>query len=104
MKINMVYITAKNKEEAKRIGKAVVEGRLAACANIIDNMNSIYWWKDKIEYDNEAILIVKTKEALVAELIEKVKALHGYECPCIVSLPILAGNQPYLEWIEKETK
>ncbi|MFH1683361.1 MAG: divalent-cation tolerance protein CutA [Candidatus Margulisiibacteriota bacterium] len=104
MKLNLVYITAKDKEEARKIGQALVEGRLAACANIINNMESIYWWKGKIQNDNEAVLIVKTKENLVPELIEKVKSIHSYDCPCIVALPILDGNKAFLDWIQKETK
>ena len=104
MKLNLVYITTKDKEEARRIGKELVKARLAACVNIIDKMNSFYWWEGKIQDEFEAILIAKTKESLVSELIEKVKSLHSYSCPCIISLPILDGNKEYLEWLEKETK
>lgn len=104
MKFNLIYITAKDKEEAKKIGKELVESRLAACVNIIDNMNSIYWWKGKVCENCEAILIAKTKESLVAELIKKVKSMHSYECPCVVSLPILNGNKQFLKWIEEETR
>ena len=104
MKLNLIYITAKDKGEARKIGRELVENRLAACINIIDNMNSIYWWEGKIQDDNEVILIAKTKESLVPDLIEKVKSMHSYKCPCIVSLPILNGNKDYLEWIQKETK
>lgn len=104
MNLNLIYITAKDKEEAKKIGKELVKSRLAACVNIIDNMNSIYWWEGKVQDDNEVILIAKTKESLVPDLIEKVKSMHSYKCPCIVSLPILNGNKDYLEWIQKETK
>ena len=104
MRLNLIYITAKDKEEARNIGKELVGSKLAACVNIIDKMNSFYWWEGKVQDDNEAILIAKTKESLVSELIEKVKSMHSYECPCIVSLPLLEGNKEYLEWVEKETK
>jgi len=104
MRFNLVYITTKDKEEACKIGKELVKARLAACVNIIDGMNSMYWWEGQIQDDNETILIAKTKESLVKELIEKVKSLHSYSCPCIVSLPILDGNKAYLDWLEKETK
>ena len=104
MKLNLIYITTKNKDEARRIGKELLKLRLAACVNIIDNINSLYWWEGKIQDDNEVILIAKTKESLVKELIEKVKSLHSYSCPCIISLPILDGNKAYLEWLKKETK
>jgi len=104
MKLNLVYITTKDKDEARKIGKELVKARLAACVNIIDKMNSMYWWEGKVQDDNEAILIAKTKESLVPELIKKVKSIHSYSCPCIISLPILDGNKAYLDWLEKETK
>jgi len=103
MKFSVIYITAKNKEEALKIGKELVETRLAACVNIIDNMKSIYRWQGRIEYDSEVIIIAKTKESLVKKLIDKVKSTHSYSCPCIVSLPISCGNKDYLDWIGKET-
>ncbi len=102
--LNLVYITAKDKQEARKIGKALVEARLAACVNIIDGMNSMYWWENQVQDDNETVLIAKTKASLVKKLIEKVKSLHSYSCPCIITLPIGEGNKEYLEWIEKETK
>lgn len=104
MKFNLVYITAKDKVEAKKIGRQLVKERLAACVNIIEEMNSLYWWEGKIQDDQEAILIAKTKESLVKELIEKVKSLHSYTTPCIISLPILDANKDYLDWLNKETK
>jgi len=104
MKINLIYITTGSLDEARTIGKELVSHRLAACANIIDNINSIYWWDGEIQDDREVILLAKTKESLVPELIEKVKSLHSYECPCIVSLPILDGNKPFLDWVFDETK
>lgn len=104
MEINLIYITVGTLEEAKTIGKELVSNRLAACANIIDNMNSIYWWEGEIQDDREVILIAKTKKSLVPELIEKVKSMHSYDCPCIVSLPILDGNPPFLDWVADETK
>ena len=104
MKLNLVYITTKDKDEAGRIGKELVKRRLAACVNIIDNMNSMYWWEGKIQDDQEVILIAKTKQSLVKKLIKKVKSIHSYSTPCIVSLPILDGNSDYLDWLKKETK
>ncbi len=103
MKTNLIYITASSLDEAGTIGRQLVSDRLAACANIIENVNSIYWWEGEIQDENEVILIAKTKESLVPELIEKVKSMHSYSCPCIVSLPILNGNRPFLDWICAET-
>lgn len=104
MKLTLVYITTKNKSEAKKIGKTLVKTKLAACINIIDGMNSIYRWEGKIQSDSETILIAKTKESLVDKLIKKVKSIHSYSCPCIICLPILNGNKDYLNWVRKETK
>jgi len=104
MTINLVYITASTLDEARAIGKELVSARLTACANIIDNINSIYWWDGEIQDDREVVLIAKTKESLVPEVIEKVKSIHSYDCPCIVSLPILDGNKPFLDWVSDETK
>ena len=103
MKTVMLYITASSKKEAKKIGTALVKERLAACANIIDKIQSIYWWKDKIEHDTEALLVAKTKQRLVKKAISRARALHSYECPCIVALPIVAGNPAFLKWISDET-
>jgi len=102
MKYNMIYITAKDKKEARKIGRSLVSQKLVACVNIIDGINSIYWWEEKIQEDNETILIAKTKKDLVNKVIDKVKKLHSYSCPCIVSIPIDEGNPDYLDWISKE--
>jgi periplasmic divalent cation tolerance protein len=99
----MIYITVKNAQEAEAIGSALVEKRLVACVNIIDNMKSIYRWKGAIERENEAVLIAKTKESLVEKVISAVKELHSYEVPCIEAIPIVNGNPAYLQWIRDET-
>jgi periplasmic divalent cation tolerance protein len=100
----IVYITAKDSAEAERIGKALVESRLAACANIFERIHSLYWWDNAVQDDFEAALIVKTRERLVPALIKKVKSIHSYTCPCIVSVPIRSGNPDFVKWIKAETK
>lgn len=100
----MVYITTNSMEEAEIIGRNLVSKKLAACVNIINNMMSIYQWEGKIEKGEEVIMIAKTKKVLVNELIENVKTLHSYECPCIVAIPIIDGNDDFLKWIRNETK
>jgi len=104
MTVNLIYMTASSKTEAQKIGKALVESRLAACVNILDNMQSIYRWEGKIQEDSEVVLIAKTTDTLVSRLIDKVKSLHSYDCPCIVSLPVLDGYPPFLDWIHEEVK
>lgn len=99
MNTYLIYVTAKNKEEARAIGRHVVQSRLAACVNILDQMNSMYYWNDEFQDDQETVLIAKTTANKVPELIEAIKAKHSYECPCIVSLPITDGNPAFIEWI-----
>lgn len=98
-----VYITTKDKDEAVKIAKKAVSERLAACANIIDQMSSIYWWEGEIQQDQECVLILKTRQNLVVELTEMVRHVHSYDCPCIVALPIEGGNDAYLAWIRQQT-
>jgi periplasmic divalent cation tolerance protein len=104
MTVHFIYMTAASKAEARKIGKALVESRLAACVNILDNMQSIYRWEEKIQEDSEVVLIAKTTEARVPRLIDKVKSLHSYDCPCIVSLPVIDGYPPFLDWIKTEVE
>ena len=99
----MLYITTGSRDEAKKIGRALVEARLAACANVIDGMESVYWWEGKLTEDREAVLIVKTRAELVPAVTARVKALHSYAVPCVVALPILDGNPDYLKWVAAET-
>ncbi len=99
----MVYMTAADEDEAGRIGRALVAERLAACVNVIPGMRSIYRWQGEVHDDREVVVIAKTREALVDALVARVKELHSYDCPCVVALPIGAGNPDFLDWIEAET-
>ena len=104
MKPHLVYMTAGDENEARRIGHALIEARLAACVNVIPGMRSLYRWQGEIQDDREVVIIAKTRESLVDALIAKVKELHSYDCPCIVALPIHAGNPAFLDWIVAETE
>lgn len=97
------YITTPTPADAKRIGRALVEARLAASVNIMPGMTSLYWWDDKIEEAAETVMIAKTREEHVPELTEKVKAMHSYDCPCVATLPVTGGNPDYLHWLGAET-
>lgn len=103
MKTALLYITARNKKEAGAIASALVKERLAACANIVSGVQSIYRWKGTIERAEEVVVFAKTKQSLVAKAISRAKKLHSYECPCIVSFPIDKGNPDFLTWIGNET-
>jgi periplasmic divalent cation tolerance protein len=96
------YITTKDKEQALTIGKTLVDERLAACVNILDSMTSIYRWKEEICTDSEAVLIAKTTSEKIELLTMRVKQLHSYDCPCIVSIPITDGNKEYLDWLAQQ--
>lgn len=100
----VVFITASSAAEATRIGRALVEERLAACANLIPSIASTYWWTGKIEESGEALLVIKTRQDLMERLTARVKALHSYTVPEVIALPILAGNPDYLEWINESTQ
>lgn len=101
---SFVYITCESLAEADSIGEVLVERRLAACVNILDGMRSMYWWEGKVEKGQEVVLIAKTRSDLVDELSEAVVAMHGYDVPCVVALPIKGGNPDFLNWINQETK
>jgi periplasmic divalent cation tolerance protein len=104
MEMSLIYITVGSVAEARKIGRTLVEERLAACVNMIDGMQSLYWWEGKVQEDREVILLAKTTGDQVPPLIQRVKAPHSYECPCIVSLPISEGNPAFLNWIEAEVR
>ena len=98
-----IYSTINDIKKAKKIASTLVEERLVACVNIISNIHSIYRWKGKIENDNECVLIAKTSDVKVKEVIKRIKSLHTYELPDIVVLPIIGGLKEYLEYITNET-
>ena len=100
----LVYMTAETPEQARALGRALVETRLAACANVIPGMIPIFWWDGAVQEGSEAVLIAKTRRELLEELTAFVKARHDYDCPCVVALPIEGGNPAFLDWIGTETK
>jgi len=96
----VIFITAPNKKEARRIASALLKRKLIACANIVDKMESFFWWQGKIDRAQEALLILKAKKSKLAQIFKLVKSMHKYEVPEIIALPIIAGYKPYLEWID----
>lgn len=103
MKTCMVYMTMETPQQARDIGRALIEARLAACINIIDGMKSLYWWQGTVQEGTETVVIAKTRQDAVEKLTAKVKEMHSYDCPCVVSLPIDNGHPEFLSWIEAET-
>ncbi len=99
----LVYITAADLDEARRMGRTLVEERLAACANILGAIETIYWWEGEVQSGNEVALLAKTTAAQVEPLIARTVELHSYDCPCVVATPIDKGNEAFLRWIDTET-
>ena len=99
----LIYVTIPDVSAAERMAKAIVELRLAACANILPGMRSIYWWNDTLEEADEVVLLFKTRADLAAQLTDAVLAMHPYETPCVVQLPIIGGSADFLDWIRRET-
>jgi periplasmic divalent cation tolerance protein len=103
MSHHLIYITASDAAEAKRLGRILVEARLAACANVFPEMTPIFWWDGAVQEDSEAVLIAKTRGDLVDAVIDMVRAKHSYDCPAVLAIPIQAGHAPFLDWIDSET-
>jgi periplasmic divalent cation tolerance protein len=99
-----VYTTYPSLVEAERIGKAVLEQRLAACVNILPGMISHYWWQGAIERGEEVVMIIKTRASLAESVRAAVKAMHSYTTPAVLVLPIEGGEPGYLAWLMKETE
>jgi periplasmic divalent cation tolerance protein len=94
-----VFMTAAGREEAQRLAEMLIEKRLAACVQILPDMESVYRWQGKVEQQREVLLIVKTIRSKFEVLEKAVRAAHSYETPEIVALPLIAGSGPYLEWL-----
>ena len=95
----VVFMTAASGEEATRLAEMLVGAQLAACVQILPEMESVYRWEGKIERQAEVLLLAKTTQAKFSDLEGEVRALHSYETPEIVAVPITAGSAPYLEWL-----
>ncbi len=99
----VVFVTTPTPERAAEIARALVEERLAACGNVVPGLRSIYRWEGKVQDEGEALLLLKTTRARFEALRERVLALHPYQVPEVIALPVEAGSGPYLAWIAGET-
>ena len=95
----VLFITTASADEAQQISKVLLEQRKVACVNIVPRVSSYFWWQDKLDSEQESLLIVKTKASLLSEIVNLVKELHSYAIPEIIALPIFGGNPDYLRWI-----
>ncbi len=101
MSYKIIITTTTNKEEAVKIVQILLNERLIACANIIDSVLSLYWWREKIQEDNELMIIMKSNEKLLEKTMKKILEIHSYKIPEILVLPIERGSQPYFNWMEE---
>ncbi|MDH5174080.1 MAG: divalent-cation tolerance protein CutA [Elusimicrobiota bacterium] len=99
MKEIVIFITSGSEAEAKSLAQVLIEEKLAACVNILSGVESLYWWKGKIESSKEWMLVVKTRGEMAKKVIKRVKEVHSYEVPEVIALPIVQGNKDYLQWI-----
>lgn len=101
--IRLVYVTTPDLDFARTIARDVVASGLAACANILPGMESLYRWQGKLQQAAETVLILKCRVAGFAALAARIKALHPYEVPCIIALPVSEGTPDYLDWLVRES-
>ena len=97
----IILSTCANNKEAKKISKELVSRRLVACVNIIDNIDSVFWWQNKIDSAKEVMLIAKSKKSKIQKIVGCIKSLHSYKVPEIIALPIIAGDKQYIDWINE---
>jgi periplasmic divalent cation tolerance protein len=103
-KVHVLFSTVDSRNAAEQIATTVVSERLAACVNILSSVSSIYRWKKEIQQEQEFLLILKTSTDRLQDLVDRVKTLHPYEVPEILSLPVEKGYPPYLSWVLAETE
>lgn len=100
----VIFITAGNKQEAQKIAQALIKLHLAACVNIIAKVNSVFFWKSKVDQAKEVLLMVKSKKNKLPKIIKLVKSLHSYQVPEIIALPVIGGDKPYLRWMDASVR
>ena len=100
----LVLVTVPSQKEGVRIGKKLVEEKIAACVNIIPHLYSIYCWKGNVEEEGELLLLIKTMPDRLDDLIEKVEKIHSYDVPEILAIPTVRGNPDYIKWVQESTR
>lgn len=100
----VILVTAKDKKEAEKIARGLLVAKLIACANIMDGVQSLFWWQGKIDSSQEVLLVLKTKKNLFKKVSAKVKSLHSYQTPEVIALPVVNGSEDYLKWINSSVE
>lgn len=98
----VVLMTAASPEEAERLAQTLVADRLAACVNIVPGVTSVYRWQSRVQRDQEWLLMAKSRRDRLADLVRRVRAIHSYQVPEVIALPIVGGSQAYLHWLDQE--
>jgi len=100
----VALVTVPNRETGQKIAEALVTEKLAACVNLIPGIFSIYRWQGQVEREPEELLVIKTRRSLTEQLVQRVKEFHPYSVPEVIALPITAGSETYLNWLQAETR
>jgi periplasmic divalent cation tolerance protein len=100
----VIFITTPNKKEASKIARSLLRKRLAACVNIVDKIESFFWWRGKIDKAKETLLIVKSHKSKFHRIVKLVKSIHSYEVPEIIALPVVSGEKRYLRWLNESIR
>jgi periplasmic divalent cation tolerance protein len=103
-KLIVVFMTAKDRAEARSIARALVEERLVSCVNIVPKIESMYTWKGQVCDEAESMMVAKTRAALLPRIVRRVRKLHSYEVPEIISVKIEGGSADYLKWVMDNTR
>ena len=104
MSAAVTFVTCKDRKQASSIARALVKEKLAACVNVVPGIASIYRWNGKVEEAREVLLVIKSRRALSRKLSDRVRALHSYDVPEVVTIPIAGGNPAYLRWVRQSTR
>ena len=99
--IQIIYVTCRDKNEALTISRTIVEERLAACANILDGISSVYVWQGKLQEENEVVLLLKTTIKQAETCATRVREIHSYEVPCVMTWNSSVLNPAYFQWIQE---
>ena len=100
----IIFVTVDSEEQASRISDVLLQKKLIACANIVKDVRSFFWWKGQVDSCSELLMIMKSRGELLDDIVDEVKSHHNYEVPEIVAMPILGGNSSYLRWIDESVE
>ncbi len=99
----IAYVTVPSEAEGRKIARLLVEEKLAACVNVVPDIQSFYRWEGQVQHDKELLLMIKSQSKKMASLITRVKELHSYDVPEVISMPVTQGSDDYLDWVRNET-